>query len=72
MSECGTNLPFCEKSTPESLERIRFATLKLSKGSIRQLRESVDLAKMDWRDALVAAGFAESLTAHIEWVPKKQ
>ena len=62
--ECGQNLPFCEAYTEHELERIRFAALKLSEGSLKKLGESIGVAKRDWRDLLVWSGFANALTAH--------
>ena len=50
--ECGPNLT----EYPELLERIRLA-IKLSDGDLNALQRAIDLAKRDWRDALVAAGF---------------
>ena len=67
--ECGENLPFCEGATPSSSERIRFAVLKLSDGRLRELRRAIELARTDWRDALVAAGFGDDTTAHSKWWP---
>ena len=67
MIECGNNLPFCESSDEYALERIRFAVLKLSGGNLCELRRWVGLAKTDWRDVLMAAGFGHSVTAHKEW-----
>jgi len=32
-----------------------------------KLREAVKLANTDWRDLLVAAGFADSVDAHKHW-----
>ncbi len=49
------------------LERVRFAPLKISQGSLVTLQKAVDLAKRDWRDELMWAGFGETLTAHAEW-----
>jgi hypothetical protein len=69
VEECGNNLPFCENSTPQSLERIRFAALKLSKGNLLGLHKAVELAKLDWRDLLVAAGFGDDIKAHERWNP---
>jgi hypothetical protein len=56
----GRNLPFCQDSDEYQLERVRFATLKM-------FEKAVDMAKQDWRDELVWAGFAQTLTAHVEW-----
>jgi hypothetical protein len=63
--ECGPNLT----KYPELQERIRFALLKLSHGDLNALRQAIDLAKLDWRDALVAAGFADDIKAHESWWP---
>jgi len=65
--ECGDNLPFCENSDAHSLERIRFAVLKTSDGEINRLRDAIKLAQIDWRDALMGAGFGHSVTAHNQW-----
>lgn len=65
--ECGNNLPFCENSDAHALERIRSAVLKISEGDISQLRQAIKLAKLDWRDVLMGAGFGRSVTAHKEW-----
>ena len=62
--QCGNNLPFCEKQDEFQLERIRFSALKLSAG--------IKLAKEDWRDLIVAAGFATDITAHKQWVPNNE
>lgn len=45
--ECGQNLPLCKDSTPKSLERIRFAALKVSDGNVDRLLEAVSLAQLD-------------------------
>ena len=67
-TECGNNLPFLETETPDGLKRVRFAALKLSEGNMEKLHRAVKLAKTDWRDLLVAAGFADSVHAHKHWV----
>ena len=66
-NECGQNLPFWENSTPESLQRLRFAVLKISQGRLPYLLQAVSLAKTDWRDLLVWAEFANELDAHERW-----
>lgn len=65
--ECGSNLPLYKPSTPEGLERVRFAVLKISSGNEDKLMEAISLAKRDWRDVLVWAGFANDLEAHNKW-----
>lgn len=66
--ECGRKLPFPDNEW--FLERMRFAVLKSSAGNIEKLREAVKLAQLDFRDALMDAGFAQSLTAHKEWAQR--
>lgn len=72
VSECGSGHPSFEGSTPEHLERLRFAALKLSGGSIAELRRALALAREDWRDLLMAAGFGFSVDAHREWFPQRR
>ncbi len=67
--ECGNDLPFCQKCGESAMDRIRFAALKLSKGDLERLQEAVRLAKIDWRDLLVAAGFANDINIHQSWLP---
>ena len=69
VEQCGSNLPLCESSDAISLERIRFAALKVSNGDLAALRSAIELAKRDWRDLLVAAGFAHDVHAHRSWSP---
>jgi hypothetical protein len=66
---CGNNLPLCESATPAGLERIRFAALKLSGGDLSGLEEAISLAKLDWRDLLMAADFGDT-SAHVSWWPR--
>ena len=69
-ADCGNNLPFLEKLDEFGLERFRFAALKISGGNLDRLREAIKLAKYDWRDLLVSAGFANDPVAHKEWEPE--
>ena len=68
VTECGDKLPLWLDMSPQGLERIRFAALKLSNGSIPELR-AVQIAQVDWRDVLVAAGFGRDVLAHEAWFP---
>ncbi len=68
-TECADRLPLYRPVTPEGLERVQFAALRLSGGRLTQLRAAVDLARVDWRDLLVAAGFANEVQAHLRWIP---
>lgn len=70
--ECGNNLPLYPTSSEQEVERIRFAVLKLSAGSVDKLQEAVRLAKTDWRDVLLYAGFANHPTAHTSWMPRSR
>ena len=70
ISECGNNLPFYEDADEYKLEQVRYAVLKLSKGNLDQLYSAIDLAQVDWRDAMMAADFGRSVTAHKEWAQR--
>jgi hypothetical protein len=69
LNTCGDNLPLVSTEYAQLAERIRFAVLKLSGGNIAALEKHINNALHDWRDVLVAAGFAERVDAHKEWVP---
>lgn len=66
VSRCGDD-PFSGDRMAE-IERIRFAVLKISGGSIDRLRAAIELARTDWRDALVGAGFGDDTRAHLRWL----
>jgi len=68
--QCGNNLPFQQDADMYQLERYRFAALKYSDGNLVQLESAVKLAQKDWRDLLVAIGFANNVQAHRRWEPK--
>jgi len=65
--DCGENLPGTNNASPEFLERVQCAALKLSQGRMDQLYDAISLAQTDWRDLLVSAGFAEDALAHKDW-----
>ena len=65
--DCADNLTFLENQDELGLEPVRFALLKLSRGTIAEFKWWANMAKVDWRDLLTAAGFAGSPTAHQEW-----
>ena len=71
INKCGDNVPFCEDSSPESMERIRFSVLKLSEGDVQKLSETVELANTDWRDLFMVAGFGDDTKAHMKWYENK-
>ena len=66
---CADNLPLIHNPTPYGLERIRFAVLKNSEGKSHKLQEAAQLARIDWRDALVVAGFGHDVDVHKTWWP---
>lgn len=69
IENCGDDLPLWHDKTPEGLERIRFAVLKLSAGELDRLDVFIREAQTDWREVLVAAEFAEDVQAHLKWSP---
>lgn len=71
VSECGNNLPGLQNANSKTMDRFRFAVLKLSDGDLSELDKALRLANTDWRDLLMAAGFGESLTAHESWLPEQ-
>src|SRR5262245_9967190 len=72
VEQCDTNLPGLQSLDAVGLERYRFAALKLSHGQIDKLKQAVALAQTDWRDLLVAAGFAHDIKAHESWSPQQE
>ena len=70
LTKCGDNLPGIESAYEELAERVRFAVLKLSKGDANQLAKAVEGAAIDFRYALVEAGFAENVKVHLDWEPE--
>ncbi len=69
-NECGNNLPFLSSLDGAQLERFRFAALKLSEGNIEKLKNAITLAKTDWRDLLMSAGF-QNPDEHKRWFPNR-
>jgi hypothetical protein len=68
LEECGTNIAGWKSA---GLERLHFAVLKISKGDLARLKQAVNLAKEDFRDVLMAAGFADGEHKYIQWLPMK-
>jgi hypothetical protein len=52
------------------LERIRLAAVRLSGGRMAELEQAIELAQLDWRDLLVASGFADDAREHTRWTPR--
>ena len=69
--ECGNNLSSGRNIDTNGLDRVRFAALKLSDGNMDKLENAIAVAKLDWRDLLMAAAFGD-VHAHEEWLPTKR
>lgn len=69
LRDCGNSL--WREASETEIERLRFAVLKVSRGSLDRLSKTIELAKTDWRDVLLAAGFANNPQAHRSWLPKR-
>ncbi len=65
--DCADRLPLVHGRTPAEFDRLRFAALRFSGGHLPRLHEALRLAAVDWRDLLVAGGFADDLAAHDGW-----
>jgi hypothetical protein len=61
------NIPFCSNSSPEDMERIRFAIIKMTKQSPLNLAVGIYMAQSDWRDLLMWAGFGNNSAEHMTW-----
>lgn len=70
VNEVGDNLPFCNRETPERMDRIRFAVIKLIVEDWRNFDYVIREAKTEWRDLLMAAGFGYSADEHNRWYDK--
>lgn len=66
--DCGNSLPLLQDATAQDLERYQCAALKLSGGKIGELERAIRVAKEDWRDLLVAAGFGNDPLEHTRWL----
>ena len=65
------NLPLIgTPATPTSLERLRFAAIRVSGGELARLREAIEIAQIDWRDLLMAAEFGTDTRTHERWEPR--
>jgi hypothetical protein len=67
VGECGNNLPLSSTDNEYQLERIRFAAIKASGGTLNGLSQAISLAKTDWRDLLMSADFGDDPRAHEHW-----
>lgn len=67
VEEASEKIPMWHEYTPEGLERIRFAIIKLIAQNTKNENIAFNHAKMDWRDLFMAAGFGFSATEHERW-----
>src|ERR1700733_331467 len=67
-TDCGSGLPRIDSQGLNGIERVRSAVLKLSGGSIEKLKDAIQTANRDWRDALVFAGFGDDVRQHLTWL----
>jgi hypothetical protein len=51
---------------------VRFAALKLSEGDLEKLKRAMEVGNTDYRDLLVAAGFASHHELHQRWWPGQE
>jgi hypothetical protein len=65
--ECDATTLHLTAASPDQLERYWFAVLRLSGGNLGALDHPLSLARLDYRDLLMAAGFGEDLEAHNRW-----
>lgn len=65
--KCNREALGCTEWTEKEMERIWFAILKAASGDTRRFEAAVALARTDWRDVLVEAGFGTDLDAHEMW-----
>jgi hypothetical protein len=69
-TEVSEDTPFCTNETPEGMERIRFAVIKLIHEDWKNFDYALKEAKTDWRDLLMAAGFGYSVDEYNRWYQK--
>ena len=65
IEECNAEKIYA--SSEAGIERIQLAVLKLSDSDTDKFLAAIELAQIDWRDVLMAAGFGNDLEAHLKW-----
>jgi hypothetical protein len=68
--ECSAVALGCRNWTPPQMERLWFAVIKLAHERPDLIPKTFALAKTDWRDLLMAAGFGHEPDAHEKWWTK--
>jgi len=72
VTEVAEETPIWHDFSPEGMERIRFAILKLVSQHPKNEEIAFKYAKYDWRDLFMSAGFADSATEHERWYDEIQ
>jgi len=70
IEEC--NAEHLYTTSEDAIERIQLAVLKVSKGETEKFLAAAELAQLDWRDILMAAGFGNDVKAHLKWAERFQ
>jgi hypothetical protein len=68
--ECSAEALGCNSWTPPQMERLWFAVIKLAHVHPGRIEKAIALARTDWRELLMAAGFSQELDAHEKWWAK--
>ena len=72
LTECTDEAWLIADVLRQGVDRIMFAMIRLSAGSIDRLENiALPLFRTDWRDLLVAADFAHDIHAHETWLPRR-
>ena len=66
-TEAAENIPFHDKSKSAEMDRIRFSLIKIIGENGVSEDSAFELAKTDWRDLFMAAGFGCSANEHNNW-----
>ena len=72
VADCGEGLPLIGSQGVNGVERVRCAVLKISGGSRERLDKAIRMANRDWRDVLMAAGFANDPFLHRAWLDQTE
>lgn len=70
LAEVSENIPDCEHSSPEAMERIRFSVLRLIQEGRMKEDAIFALAYTDWRDLFMAADHGLEVKAHEKWAKR--
>lgn len=72
LAACSDERGLAAELVRQGSDRIFCAMIRVSGGDLERLREhAIPLARRDFRDLLVAAGFADDVRAHASWTPRR-